>query len=121
MNVPKNPGGVNLNTIISVGGFAIMVAGFGVTIGGGWAAMKQSETRSEMRHADSERRIDALELADRVATDAIRAIQIAGATTNAESTALRREIGELKENLRDMQAELREVANLLRAAKGDAR
>lgn len=118
MNVPRNPGGVNLNTIISVGGFAIVLASFAATVAGGWAALKQAEVRSEMRHAESERRIDALEAGEKANSDAIRDMQIARATATAESMALRREMGELKEDLRAAQSELREVADLLRAAQG---
>ncbi len=105
--------GTNINTWLSI-------AGFTLTIGTGYVALRDATVRSEMRDAEQDRRIDAIELAGEAAADAIKAIQIAGATANAESTALRREMGELKENLRDTQAELREVANLLRAAQGSA-
>lgn len=103
MNIPNNPGGVNLNTWISVGGFAL-------TIGAGILAYQDAMTRSEMRHAEAERRIESLEVGRTVNADAIRTMQIANATASAETMALRREITELK-------ADLREVAGLLREVK----
>lgn len=99
-----NTSSINLNTWISVAGFAL-------TIGGGLMAYSSAEARSEMRHAEAERRIEALEIGRQVNSEAIRAIQIGNATAVAENSALRREMTELKSEIRALAELIRQTQN----------
>ena len=103
MNAPRMVWEMNVNTWVSIAGFLIV-------IGGGYATYSATEARNEMRHQDAERRIEVLEVGRQANADAIRAMQIASATSASEITALRRDINALNEQLHEVAVLLREVS-----------
>lgn len=96
----KDIGGPNLNTFVTVAGFVI-------TIGGGLVLYGAERAENQMRHAQTERRLELLESGRTVNSNAIQAAQVQVATMTSELGQVRRELAELKQDLRETLALLR--------------
>lgn len=80
----------------------ISVIGFVLVITSGAMAYSAFKASSEARHAEAERRISVLEGQMVNVSDVARLVQINSATANQELVALRRDLSDLKSDLREL-------------------
>jgi len=111
MTPPKLTWELSANSIVTVSGF--LLTWIAVSIGGSmaYATFKAEITQ---KNGELERRVLTLEGRTTEFDAAMRSSQIAGAANQAEMLALRRDLGDIK-------TELREVIRLLRQDSGGPR
>lgn len=104
MNRPKMTWEMNANSLVTVGGFVLTWAAALIMGGMTYVSFK---TETVQRYLEVQRRIEVLEVRAEANANAIRAGQLQDASNASEMVALRRDLGEIK-------SELREVVRLLR-------
>jgi chromosome segregation ATPase len=105
---PKLTWELSANSIVTVSGFLLT---WGVAAIAGSMAYATFKSEIAAKSQEIERRVIVLEGRAEAADGALRQAQISSAASNAEMVALRRDLGDIK-------SELREVIRLLRQDNG---